>query len=203
MAKIVLLHGFAVGLTSPVVRRPFGPGASFEVFNKAVEGGEAAVFSWGDKQQVGLFRLINPLFLRRFYQKEKKLAQDIETQKALNNFLIHEQPEIIISHSMGSFLLSKFLQKFSLPKSVRLLIFIQADVSEKTGVSPGVRILNLYCPWDPTLLVSTVLNHGWRWGLKKIKQENIENILFPLWRPPNLHTSSIRDKKLLELISQL
>jgi hypothetical protein len=203
MSKIILIPGFAVGLASPIVRRPLGTSASFTVFNAFMESGEAAVFHWGIEQQVNFFQLINPVFLFRHYEKEKKLAQSTEVLESLHQFLIKNQPEIIVAHSMGVFLLNNYLQKFALPESIKKIVWVQSDDSRQRKINLSVSVCNLYCPWDPTLLVSSIYNRCWRVGLRKIKNDQVENILFPLWRPINLHTSSIRDRRLVKFISSL
>jgi hypothetical protein len=109
MSKKVLLHGFAVHLTSPVVRLPLGPAASFEIFKDEVESGEAVVFPWGLKKEVSVFCLLNPFFLLNFYRAEKKIAADPNTLLRLKKFIEFEQPEEIICHSLGCFMMNNFL----------------------------------------------------------------------------------------------
>ena len=80
---------------------------------------------------------------------------------------------------------------------------IQSDLPINTSFHTSVPIHHLYCPWDPTLILSSVTNKSLRAGLLASKNSNVQNILFPLVRISNLHTSSIRDKKLIAFINSL
>jgi len=200
MSKIVLIHGYAVDLTTPFFRSPFGPSASFSAFDEIVTSKEAVVFPWGIERQVNLFQILNPFFLINHYEDEKFLAQARETHERLREFLEHEQPEIIICHSLGCFLLNNYLKNFTLLKSVRAIVVSQSD---DTVFPTSISVHNLYCPWDPTLIVSSIYNKKWRAGLRPARQNNVRDIFFPLYLPINLHTSAIRDKKLIKLVNNL
>lgn len=208
MSKFVLIHGFAIGLTTPIFRPPFGPSAGFYAFDKTVESGEAVVFPWGIERQVNLFQILNPFFLANHYEDEKFLAQARETRERLRAFLEREQPEIIVCHSMGCFLLNKYLENFTLPKSVRAIVFSQSDdIISPPPLTPStpssLSTHNLYCPWDPTLLISSIYNKKWRAGLRPARQKGVWDIFFPLVLPFNFHTSGLRDKKLVKFVQQI
>ena len=200
MAKIVLIHGFAVHLTVPIIRPPFGPAACFKVFEKKVEDGEAKVFQWGIKKQVSPVRLLDPFFWIKHYQSEKAIATSSATLERLQDFLEQEKPEIIICHSMGCYLLNNFCKNFSLPDSVKKIIFVQADTSAlSASYAPSAPLHNFFCPWDPTLLISMIFNREKRVGLFSSSKAD-KNIFWPLFLPINLHTSTIRDKRFLEFV---
>jgi len=205
VAKTVLIHGFAVGLTTPIFRSGFGFKAGFSAWENQITTGEAVVFRWGINRQVKLWQILNPFFLRDYYEAEKILAQTNETFERLKIFLEQEQPTIIVCHSLGSSLLNQYCQKFSLPISVQKIFLVQSDLSIKDKLNFPVdrlSVYNIFCPWDPTLLVSWLYNRVWRVGLDSVKNKGLKNILFPLFRPLNLHTSSIRDPGLVELVEK-
>lgn len=203
MSRIVLLHGFAVHLTAPVVRPPFGPSASLEAFDELVASGEAKVFPWGIKRHVNPIELLNPTLILNLYRDELALAHSENLQNELKTFLEQEKPTTIVCHSMGCLLLQQQLETFELPSSVKSIVLIQSDLPESISLRTTVPVHHLYCPWDPTLILSSLTNKSLRAGLLESKQPNVNNILFPLIRISNLHTSSIRDKKLLSFINTI
>lgn len=203
MSRIVLLHGFAVHLTAPVVRPPFGPSASMSAFDNLVSTGEAKVFPWGIERKVSPIELLRPSIIQKLYKEELDLIHTDELQTNLKLFLEQEQPETIVCHSMGCKLLQLHLENFTLPSSVKSIVIIQSDLPLDTSYNTSIPIHHLYCPWDPTLLLSSLANKSIRAGLLTHKQSNVHNVLFPLFRLSNLHTSSIRDKKLLDFINSL
>lgn len=203
MSKIVLLHGFAVHLTAPIVRPPFGPSASMSAFDHLVSTGEATVFPWGITRNVQPWQLMNPFLLHQLYRDEDTLTRSLKLQSDLQIFLVVEKPSVIVCHSMGCVLLQQYLEKFSLPSSVIAIVLIQSDLPETVSLRTDISIYHLYCPWDPTLLLSSITNKHLRAGLCKSKHTGTKNILFPLITLPNLHTSSIRGKKLIEFIDSI
>jgi len=206
VAKTVLIPGFAVGLTTPIFRPGFGVSAGFSAWKKPITAGEAAVFYWGINRQVNLWQILNPFFLRDHYEDEKILAQATETFERLRVFLEQAQPTKIVCHSMGGFLLNQYCKKFSLPSSVKKIFLVQSDLSIKDKINfpvDDLSVYNIFCPWDPTLLISWLYNRVWRVGLGPIKVKGFKNISFPLFRPLNLHTSSIRDPGLVSLIEKI
>ncbi len=201
MANIALIHGYAVGLTSPGVRPPYGKNAGMSAFDSSLRSGEASVFHWGLTKEVSFFQLLNPFFLRDYYKAECRAAEDIATHEELKIFLEQEQPRAIVCHSMGSVLLDSYLHRFVLPNSVRVLVFVQSDLPATISITTSVPLYNFFCPWDPTLLLSSLYHGAWRAGVKSMRVPSARNnIFFPLTRPINLHTSSIRDPKFSDFI---
>ena len=203
MSSILLIHGYAVHLTSPLVRPALGSHKGFRTFIPLIQNRQATVFSWGLEKQVSFLSLLNPFFLKHFYHQEREVALHPNTHTELQALLQKERPRIIVCHSMGSVLLNGYLKTYSLPPSVEAIVFVQSDLSVHDSINFPVPVYNLYCPWDPTLLVSSLFNRSARVGLRKIKHPSVQNILFPLNRPFNLHTSSIRDPKLRTWILSL
>ena len=201
--RIALLHGFAVGLTSPFVRPGLGPTVGFRAFREDVADGSARVFPWGSYRNVKLHELVNPLFLYRHYLTERAMAFDRATQKRLHDFFVELQPDIIVCHSMGSVLLHEYLAHFSLPNSVRAIVFVQSELPTTTHLATKVPVYNIFCLWDLSLLASALVHWHWRVGLGAWKHPGVTNIFFPLFRVPNLHMSSMRSPKLRELVLQI
>jgi hypothetical protein len=200
MSKIALLPGFAVGLTSSL-RPSLGPTAGFRAFASLIQSGEAAVFPWRIERRVPPWILLNPFFLRAHYRAELALAGAATTHRRLADFLAKEKPAVVVCHSMGCFLLNEYLKENSLPSSVKNIVMVQSDLpvtAKANGRAPAV--YNLYCPWDPTLLISLMNSEVLRAGQTSWRQPHVRNILFPLRRPFNLHTSSIRDPKLVAFV---
>jgi pimeloyl-ACP methyl ester carboxylesterase len=197
MPDIVLIHGFATGLNVSVIRRAKGTDAGFRGFRKLIGRGIAKAFRWDVPEHISFPKAFSPSTYLGVYRREMNAAQDKKTHPALETFLHDEQPRVIVCHSMGCSLLLSYLVQRPLPASVRHIVFVQADVSVSTSLPKphGVIWHNLYCPWDPTLLLSAILHHDIRAGLARIKSQNTQNRFTPLfgWNP---HTSSIRSQKI-------
>lgn len=194
MADIALIHGFATGLDVSVFRARKGADAGFGGFRRAIEEGRARAFRWDVAELVSFWRALSPLTYLNVYRREQAQIHSETTHEALKAFLQREQPRVIVCHSMGCALLLSFLARHALPASVRHVVFVQADIPGNT-VLPSVENVawhNLYCPWDPTLLASTVLHASLRGGLCGLGDAQAVNRLTPLLGI-NPHVASIND----------
>jgi pimeloyl-ACP methyl ester carboxylesterase len=203
MGTLILIHGYAVRLTSPVVRRGFGETVGFRAFSEELSTAAAAVFRWGISKEVPWTALLDPVAQYRFYRDELAAALSADTQSRLKEFLEREQPTVIVVHSMGATLLHAYAQAHGLPPSVRHVVMVQADLPWDTDLGVFPAVCNLYCPWDPTLLASSLLSWRRRAGLGPVPGNNVTNLLLPAYRLPNLHTSAVRDGRLREIVRQL
>lgn len=203
MSDIALIHGYAVNLTSPLVRPGFGVTAGFSAFADDVRDGTASVFRWGIEQKVPWHALLDPARQYRFYRAELSVALSEETQRRFGAFLAHERPEAIVTHSMGARLLYAYASANGLPPFVQDVVMAQSDLPAETDLSPFPRTHNVYCPWDPTLLLSSALSGRARAGLVPVRGANVTNVLLPAWRPPNLHMSALQDSALRALVHGL
>jgi hypothetical protein len=203
MSAIALIHGYAVRLTSPVVRRGFGETAGFQAFSEDVSSGAAAVFRWGLSKEVPWPALLDPVAQRRFYRDELAAALNAATQARLQAFLEREKPVVIVVHSMGATLLHAYARVHGLPPSVRYVVMVQADLPRDADLEVFPDVYNLYCPWDPTLMTASLLSGRRRAGLGPVPGGNVINHLLPAYRLPNLHTSALRDRRLREIVMQL
>ncbi len=213
MSRIVLIHGFATGITYSVFRRAHGADAGFSAFRGDVETGDAKAFRWDVQDEASFFQSLNPFYSWNIYRRERVIAKHPETLKRLHTFLSAEQPEIILCHSMGSFLFSEYLKTEVLPVSVKRIVFNQADLpTNGIDVSADVltrvgsdkfSIINSHCFWDPTLWLAVALSGSLKAGLLGMSSTLIQNTFWPLWRPINLHTSAIRSKRFRDFVLDL
>ncbi len=90
----------------------------------------------------------------------------------LKEFFSHNNPEIVMCHSMGCQFLANYLQTNLLPSSVRKIILLQGDTSRLTQFNTTVPIISSYCYWDYTLWVSVILNRYLPIGLVGSKTVN-------------------------------
>lgn len=202
MSRIVLIHGFATNIGYSVFRPAYGADAGFAVFAQDVTRGEAKAFEWGVRDSASFFQSLNPFYTWNIYRREKRMASDKETYQRLRDFLMREQPEVVICHSMGCFLFLEYLKHQQLPTSVRRVLFNQADIPSTPTIPPTVEerirssslsLANTYCPWDPTLWLSSIVSVSVKAGLVGVRHSFVQNRLFPLYRPWNLHMSALRD----------
>lgn len=205
MADIALIHGFATGLDVSVFRARKGADAGFGGFRRAVEEGRARAFRWDVAEHISFWKALSPFTYLNVYRREQAQIYSETMHEALATFLQRERPHVIVCHSMGCALLLSFLARHTLPTSVRHVVFVQADIPRDTVIpsSAAVTWHNLYCPWDPTLLASSLLHRTTRSGLVGLRDTCVENRLTPLHRGINLHTASINDPSVAEWIDRL
>lgn len=208
MPKTLLIHGYATGLNIPPIRPALGDDAGFSAFRMQIASGEVVVFRWDIKRIVAGPEAAQIRPYLRLYDEERVLLSKPETHERLAEAISMQAPEVIVCHSMGCALLWEHMRQYSLPASVTRIIFTQADLPLNPGplsnemiesFRSGTRLLmNCFCPWDPTLFIGAAYHHAWRAGLFGLRVPYVQNVLFPLWRPWNLHTSSIRDPLFLK-----
>ena len=205
MTPTILIHGFATGLDLPPFRPARGANAGFLGFGKQIENGGAKPFRWDERESLSFWKSFSPFAYLDVYRRETKLIRDEKTHAELDAFLALEQPRIIVCHSMGCALLLAFLERHALPASVRHVVFVQADIPRTAALPsvPSVSWHNLFCPWDPTLLVSSFYHRTPRAGQTGLRDAHAQNHLTPLLRGPNLHTASIRNPNVAKWIDNL
>ena len=212
MSKIVLIHGFASGIRYSIFRPACGADAGFTAFKKDVEDGTAKVFRWDIADNASFLQSVDPRFSLTVYKKEYNRVQNSAWQEQLYSFLKTEQSSTVVCHSLGCLFLLEAMNRYGLPTRVRTIVFNQsgtptgttltnADV-EKRIDDGSLTCINTYCPWDPTLLASAVVQGVIRDGLFPTRKPWLQNIFIPLLRPFNLHTGSIRSPKFRNWIKQ-
>lgn len=198
--KTVLVHGYAGETRMSIFRPPLDETGGFYGFRDAIDKQEATAFPWGIKKNLSFFEALNPISYVKIYRAEEKLTGSKETQSRLFEFLKETGATSVIGHSLGCRLIYETAKQLGLPPSVKRVVWVQAGVDARVSVS-GLfpELINCWCPWDPTLFSSALFLHlQLRAGLVPIR--GATNILVPLWRLPNLHTSSQKDSSLLKFV---
>ena len=207
--KYFLIPGYGVGAQYVNFKQPEGLNAGFGAFEELIKQNQATVFRWDINRYFGWLEFINPLKHLELYKMEESKSQSKNTHDQLQLELFTAMPRTIICHSMGSQLLISYLQSHKLPDSVIQIIFIQSNIPSKQKLpdylqnllrSKRITLINLFCPWDQALISLIFLRFFVPAGMVGLKNNPIINIFFPLYKTPNLHTSSISDPKLIKLI---
>lgn len=208
--KIALIHGYAVDMEIGILRRRLGRDAGFAAFRRLLDSGDAVLFRWAEHMRFSSIHYINPFAHLRVYNVEKNKAVSDKLHQEFSEFLDRERPDTLVCHSMGSYLLMNYINKFGLPDFIRKVVFVQGDIPAGTVISnPDIikrlenkelAIYNYYCWWDITLISSMILNRYVPLGLTGSRLKHIHNRFFPLYKKINLHQSSMNDDKLIELI---
>lgn len=210
MSDIVLLHGFATGVRYSVFRDRYGADAGFSAFREDIASGKAKAFLWNHKLDASFWQSLNPWFSWRLYQDERASIHRDDVHASLRDFLAREHPRVIVCHSLGCQMLLEQINRFGLPVSVRHAVFVQADVDATFSIAhqdillrlqnKNLALHNLFCPWDPSLLVSSAAHRSWRAGQRPASFPGVQNRFFPLLRDPNLHAGIIRDPRLRKFV---
>lgn len=211
MSRIVLIHGFANGLET--LLHPAPEMGELFAFQDQISTKEAALFKWFNLYKFDLKDSFSINSHKIIYQEEKKKARSKETLLSLHKFLMQHEPEVIVAFSMGCYLFSNYINKYSLPDCIKKISFIQADLAidfkiKDHEVNKKLRNKyliwqNYWCFWDPTLSISSVLNKKKRLGLGKAINPLIENKFYPLYKNPNLHISSAGDPEIVKEILKI
>jgi hypothetical protein len=198
MAKILIIHGYGSGANYSIFKK-YPKDLEFSGFKKIIDSHDVTFFRWFKETNFSFLQTLNPFTHLNLYISEKKDIYKKEVIEKLHTLLQNENPQIIVCHSMGSQLLKNYLDEFELPNSVKKILLVQADIPHTTKFRTNSEIKNVYCFWDPSLLCSLFINFYIPAGLIGLKSAT-KNIFFPLLKLPNLHLSSIKSTKILELI---
>lgn len=208
--KIALIHGYAVDMEIGIFRRRLGRDAGFGAFRRLLDNGDAVLFRWAEHIRFSSIHYINPFAHLHVYTAEKNKAVSEKLFAEFSAFLEREMPDTLVCHSMGSYLLINYINKYGLPDFIRKVVFVQGDIPAGMGIShtgiikrlenKELVIYNYHCWWDITLVASMILNGYVPLGLTRSRLKQVHNRFFPLYRTINLHQSSMNDDKLIELI---
>ena len=210
--QYLLIHGFGTKVNYDLAFYQYPPTEDFLAWESDIEFGNAKIFSWGIRQDKNWKNIANAAQYLELYRREKSLAQNKYMMLELDKAIKETQPEIIVCHSMGAFLLENYCETYELSGCVKKIVFSQADIrsipnlEKQLELNPNLKLYNYYCGWDPALNTSLVLNLSRPAGLYgiKIKKEyenQIKNIFFPLgFSSTNLHIDAINSPKFKKLI---
>lgn len=198
MAKFILIHGYGSGANYSIFKK-YPEDLEFSGFKKVLDSKDAVFFRWFKVYNFSFLQTLNPWTHVKLYLTEKKDVAKNEIIEELNKTITQEKPEIIICHSMGSLLLKNYLEKNTLPDSVKKIVLVQADIPHNSSFNTSIKITDFFCFWDPSLICSLFINRSIPAGLFGLKSPS-RNVFFPLLRLPNIHLASIKSKKLLEKI---
>lgn len=207
MIKTILIHGYAAGLHASAFRKPFGEHSGFIAFDDEVKSGIAKSFRWSKNISLTIGECANPFKYFQLYHDEELLAESSITRFMLREFIDHADATAIICHSLGCRLMIGAMNAHGIPESITKIIFLQGDVSTSASITnrtirdritnKTLVIENYFCPWDQSLLSSAAIHRANRIGLLGWNELGVTNIFYPLLKPMNLHTSPLRDRKLL------
>jgi len=209
---LVLIHGFGTQIEQWKFRKPLDEKRGFLAFSEDIEQGKAVVFTWGIQQEFDFVEVINPLTFLDVYKKEKEMSESKKMLNELTNFLETYQPDTVVCHSMGAFLLWNVVDSGNLPPCVKTVILVQADVQtnrelpqhEKAVIEDGNRKwYNIYCQWDNALLSSFAVNQALPTGLVGAQNKYITNIFYALEKGPNFHEEILKQEKFRDLVYRL
>jgi hypothetical protein len=215
MAKIVLIHGYGAGAVCPSLKitRRLTPYNGFTAFKELVETNQAVMFNWYTEQDFTLFEYINLKRQYTIYRSEQRIAQSPQTLHNLHTFLTHHQPELILAFSLGTKLLFNYFEAYNIPDELKTIVTAQGDVprnfrftnkkAEQKLQNNSTKWVNFYCPWDPLLPISILLNKTIPSGLWGSANKYARNKLYPLHSGVALHASILHDSLFRDKILQL
>jgi uncharacterized alpha/beta hydrolase family protein len=214
MSKILYIHGY--GTESIHQFRP-KQWSEKEICNtifelKKEQDLELKFFHWGWSLKLDKWQSLNPLQYLRLYITEQNMAKSTGLLNRLNKMIKTYEPEIIICHSMGSFILVNYLTKYGKPESVKKLVTMQADFPryfklpqsiEQSVQNKELKFYNIYCPWDELLPLSMVINLKPPAGMFGVANKHVKNIMFPLYDNLDFHNSILNSTRAAKFLKEL
>lgn len=203
--KVLLISGFATELKIPLLSRDLSRYRGFNFLSPSSSLDpsdflDINFFRWGEVINFSLLDSLNLIAWLSLFKREQKMTDEKDLQNALAKEIIAGKYDIIVCHSLGARLFLNTLKNFVLPCSK--VYFIQAcvNIDKALPSSSNLRgcITNIYCPWDPSLIINTIVSLEVASGL--FKSKNTKNKFWPLYKTANLHVSSINDQNLLRRI---
>lgn len=208
-SKILLIHGFAQGVDFNPFKKPKKNEQIFPIFKIEIRQKQAIVFDWAMDWQVNCFDYLGSKNFHKLYFKEREKATDDNTLETLNRLITKQNPNLILAHSMGCFLLLNHFCKYQVNPNLTKICLVQADINQdyflskflqERVIKKQLEIINLYCWWDPALIYSSVLHKKLRAGLIGWRQVGIKNKFLPLLDLPNPHEGILSNRKLVKIL---
>jgi uncharacterized alpha/beta hydrolase family protein len=214
MSKILYIHGYGTETLHQFRPKQWSEkeicSTIFEL--KKERDLELKFFHWGWSLKLSKWQAFNPLQYLKLYLTEQRMAKSKGLLNRLHKMIQTYQPEIIICHSMGSFILMNYLTKYEKPLSVKKIVTMQADFPRYFEIPQSVeqdidtkklKFYNIYCPWDELLPLSMVINFKLPSGMFGVANKRVKNILFPLYDNWDFHNSILNSRRAAEFLKKL
>ena len=209
---IAFIHGYGTNVSS-FFQRPKDPVHKGFLFLQAeIAQQNAKGYDWSIPYSLSFWQAVNPFVQLQIYWRERSLVYDRTQQKILFEFLQDVKPTVIVCHSLGCDFLLETLGSFGMPTSLQQIIFLQADVDrnyfrehfhlQHRLTDQHIKLKNLFCPWDPTLIFSCLLHLTVRAGLTGFNTDKVVNQFWPARILPDLHTSCLKDMRTLGYVTK-
>lgn len=197
MSSTLFIHGFCSEVCIPSLGIRTCAGSEFDVFRK--DRSNTHVFTWALSTNLSFWEAVNPVSYLELYKNELFLSTSPTVLQGLHLKIQEVQPSVMFAHSMGCLLLLFYIEQYSIPTSVKRIIFVQADIPEILSKkveaklsNRNIKIENFYCPWDQALLASTLYHFQKRAGVSGVRSKQVINNFYPLIKLWNLHTAGLR-----------
>jgi hypothetical protein len=213
--NLLLIHGFGTHINKTLDY------CGFDAFQNQLNSGSAKTFIWGKFEMFRWYDYLNIFKYSKLFFHEKYLTKNHQILNNLQQHLLKNSINTIVTHSLGTMLLLEYLyQGLPLPVTLKNIYITQGCVDRTINLElinnnyknqPPVKIVNLYCPYDNALLVNMLVL--WQvtsglFGFKNLKNQNkanqfltISNKFWPLYRRFNLHRSTICDPNFATLVN--
>ena len=204
---ILCVHGYGVGLTiKPFTTAKSRETCGFEVFLPLIQEGACTMFDWRISRPSSIVDSILHLTPLTLYFKEKKLTESGKLQYRLHQKIESDKIVTITAHSMGCRLVLNMIQNIGLPKSVKQILFVAADIPHKIDldfVPNNITLISVFCPWDQELPWSQLLNWYIPAGLWGFKEKRVHNIFVPYFKGWDLHHGILKQQELFNTATHL
>jgi Serine hydrolase len=206
---LFLIHGYASRVTYFTKKSKPPLEDIFAIYKSEIIDNTAHVYDWGIPFHIG-YNIFKSLEL---YNLEQRKAFQPETVRTLKTDIHKKQPEIVVCHSMGCQLFLNYMQSHDLPDTTKHIIFVQPDfdasqvvqnksIFKKLSVGQ-VTISVIHCWWDPSLIISNIINKNKRAGLYGWNEPFVQNFELSLNKPINIHQNVLADPRLKTLIRSI
>ena len=206
--KPLLIHGYGVGLEG-LFNPSFGNTGGFLAFGGEIDSGRAVVFSWYEKViKLGGFQSLNLLQYVRLYFYERRVVADLSFYKKLSGRIAGAEVDTLIGHSLGAEIIYNLVCKHGLPKKIKRVVLVQADLPKdrqkelfEVCCELGVELFHVYNPFDYTLWLGSLAHLSLRTGVYKTRFAHGSGVFYP--KKVLVHQGAITDLRLGGFIEKL
>lgn len=210
MEKILLIHGYGIGINSPFQRDKLENSSFYEAF-KHKHKKNLYFYNWTvcfDKLK--LWEASNPFVQINIYKQEQSFINDINNQKKLANYIRTNNITKVVAHSMGANFVLQTINNHCV-ESLKTIFVLQGDCDINLNhldskLNHQINIINYYNPFDYSLLTSILINGKLRAGNFGFKTENYKRILLtnifyiPTFTEIDIHLDILKNKKLWNIL---